>query len=55
MKQNTSSMGLLGLSLAALCLVAAAWTLYAGSASGADSLFIANEAPQTTVLGALSD
>ncbi|VXC69931.1 hypothetical protein [Oceanicaulis alexandrii] len=51
MKQNTSSMGLLGLGLAALCLIAAAWTLYTGSASGAESLFIAVEASGATHLG----
>lgn len=51
MKHDISSMGLLSLGLAALCLIAAAWALYAGSASGADSLFIAVEAPGMTHLG----
>ena len=55
MKQNTSSMGLLGLSFAALCLVAAAWTLHAGSASGADSLFFSAEASHSASISTLSD
>ena len=54
MKHDTSSAGLLGLCLAALCLLAIGWTLHAGPAS-AESLYIASDNFQSAAQNALSD
>ena len=54
MKHDTSSAGLLGLCLAALCLLAIGWTFHAGPAS-AESLYIASDSFQAAAQSALSD
>jgi hypothetical protein len=54
MKHDTSSAGLLGLCLAALCLLAIGWTLHAGPAS-AESLFVTSDSFQTAARTAVSD
>lgn len=48
MKHDTSSAGLLGLCLAALCLLAIGWAIHAGPAS-AEPLFIASDSIQSPV------
>lgn len=48
MKHDTSSAGLLGLCLAALCLLAIGWAIHAGPAS-AEPLFIASDSFQSPV------
>lgn len=54
MKHDTSSAGLLGLCLAALCLLAISWTLHAGPAS-AESLYLASDSFQTGAQSTVSD
>ncbi|WP_306017459.1 hypothetical protein [Oceanicaulis sp. MMSF_3324] len=54
MKHDTSSAGLLGLCLAALCLLAIGWTLHAGPAS-ADSLYLASDSFHTAANNTVSD
>ncbi len=54
MKHDTSSAGLLGLCLAALCLLAIGWTLHAGPAS-AESLYVASDSLYSSASGAASD
>ena len=54
MKRDTSSAGLLGLCLAALCLLAIGWTFHAGPAS-AESLYVSSDSYQSVVQSTVSD